>query len=112
MYIKKHQKVCKILKLDTWKLPSLAHFPMISVLYWKTYDSLQNLLNVTLEWFISFLTKQRKNLVQNSQMWGNGISEKGGERSDYLVCFPYYPPYTFVSPTTPPTRLLPLLPTH
>jgi len=30
-------------------------------LFLKTYDMLQSLLNVSLEWFISFLTKQCKN---------------------------------------------------
>ena len=38
----KRTKSCKVLRLDTWKLPPLAHFPIILVLFWKTYDLLQS----------------------------------------------------------------------
>jgi len=54
----KGTKICKVLQLHNWKLPSMAHFPIIVGLFWKTYDLLQVSLKVALEWYITFLTKQ------------------------------------------------------
>jgi len=43
-------------------------------------------LNVTLEWYITFLTKQWCKALNG----GHGISERGA-RGDCLVILPYYP---------------------
>jgi len=69
------------LKLLRSPFGTLAHN---FALFWKTYELLQGLLNVALEWFISFLTKQCENLLQNSQRGADGISEKGGAPGDRL----------------------------
>jgi len=49
-------------------------------LYIKTYDLLQSLLLVALEWFFSFLTKYCKNKTETLKGWPHGISVKGGGR--------------------------------
>jgi len=46
---------------------------------------LQSLLNMVLEWFISFSTKQCKSQVRNTIRGAHGIFEKGGAREDHLA---------------------------
>ena len=79
----------KLLFVYTLKLlsGSLANLHIIFFLIWKTYNLLQSLLNVALEWFIGFLTKQCKNYLRNSLRGPRGISEKG-VRDDRLVRLP------------------------
>jgi len=56
-YIRNEQKVV-VLQLHNWKLPPLAHFPIIFALFWKTYDLLKSFFKCGSRVVHNFLTKQ------------------------------------------------------
>jgi len=62
----------------------LAHLYIIFALFSKTYDLLQNLLNVALEWFFSFSTKLCKTKCDTLKDGPHGISRKKGDCFDRL----------------------------
>jgi len=77
--------------------PIWPHLHIIFALFWKTYDLLQRLLDVALEWFIRFLKNQCKNWVQNSQNGPHGISETKGCASPNIQAWAFqHAPTTFL----------------
>ena len=75
----KGTKICKILQLHNWKLPPMAHFPIIFALFWKTYDLLQSLLKCGSRVAQNPLTKH------GAKLWGQARLKDFTVRGENII---------------------------
>jgi len=71
--------VCTLSTYTSCWEPPLAQLHIIFALFWKKYDVLQSLLNVALEWFISFQHNAKTNCETLKGGTPRQILKKGGE---------------------------------
>jgi len=119
-------KKCKVLQLDTWKLPPLAHFPVIfSFILKKHMTCFRASFNVALEWYITFSTEQWciamsggtffevggtsvrwKKIIANFVVWIGNCDVTSVEIWRHYIHIIWKSNYTILDKTTPPWKLV------